>query len=656
MAWKQAPFTPTEEQARIEQAAAQRVIVEANAGVGKTTVLCLRALRMIGQGVDPRRILMLSFTRAGCEAIRRTLRRHGASAGVCDSLRIGTFDEFCAARLRKMEGVAVPMLTRPEEVRESVLAAIATARAQAKARGEDLNLGGTGHLIVEQLLKDFERIKGSLALRRQGEDFRLTPESAEDTGFPYPTLAIFTAYEADRLETGSDRHEVAFRYLGDATYDMACALTAEDPTFGVDNHPLRMGAIQAIFVDEFHDMNWAMATVLKAVLGQYPEVPFTGVGDVDQVIHTESGADAYFLRNGFKIEFGRAERLTLTHAQRFGPGIADLLGGFARKAYPAHAGRAGRIEVLRIDSTLELALHIRAVRDRRMAESQKTPLNEIAVLLRHPSAALHLEYQLANRGVDYETAGFASYTSRPEVLFVRLLLAAAVNCQDAFTPASFEAAKLAAWEFIGGALPQPDGGDDPETRAKILRAPVSAFQQFMLEDLLTRTPRTAGAERIRTAMAIASTDRVPDVVAALEALQMGALAAQVLVRKEDARAAADSVRGLEEIVMRENFLSITEMLGVIRAQEERRQDDWTARERIVLSTIEHAKGLEFEHVIVPGLGGDKLDGTEKFDGLDEDERHRFYVAVSRAKQVVELVHGEEPGRLLQRALAQVPRA
>lgn len=650
MAWKQAPFTPTEEQARIEQAAARRVIVEANAGVGKTTVLCLRALRMIQQGgVDPRRILMLSFTRAGCEAIRRTLRRHGAPASVCEGLRIGTFDEFCAARLRKMEGLTVPAFERPEEVREAVLAAIATAREQSKIGGQedDFQLGGTGHLIVEQLLKDFERIKGTMVLKRQDEDFRLTPESAEDTGFPYPTLAIFSAYEAERLGGGADRNEARYRYPGDATYDMACALTAADPSFGLENHPLRMGPVQAVFVDEFHDMNWAMATVLRAILAQYPDVPFTGVGDVDQVIHAESGADAYFLRTGFRIEFGKAERMTLTHAQRFGPGIAEMLGGFARKAYPSHPNRAGRIETRRIETALELALHVRDVRDRRMAESPKTPLNEIAVLLRHPSAALDLEYELANRGVDYETAGFSSYTSRPEVLFVRLLLAAAVNCQDAFTPEAFEAAKLATWEFIGGALPLPDGGDDPETRAKILRAPVGAFQQFMLEDLLARTPRTAGAERIRTAMTIASTNRVPDAIAALEALQMGRLAEQVLVRREAIRDAADSVRALERIVIRENFLDITEMLGAIRVQEERRQGDWTARQRIVLSTIEQAKGLEFEHVIVPGMNRDE------FDGLDEDERHRFYVAVSRAKQVVELIHdGDRPSRLLQGVLGQ----
>jgi len=52
----------------------------------------------------------------------------------------------------------------------------------------------------------------------------------------------------------------------------------------------------------------------------------------------------------------------------------------------------------------------------------------------------------------------------------------------------------------------------------------------------------------------------------------------------------------------------------------------------VLSTIERAKGLEFDHVIIPGVN------RGEFDGDDEDERHRFYVAVSRARRVVELVH------------------
>ncbi|MDH0865044.1 ATP-dependent helicase [Mitsuaria sp. GD03876] len=644
MAWKQPPFTPTDEQTRIAEAQARRVIVEANAGVGKTTSLCLRVLRLVREGgADPARILMLTFTEPGAEAIRRTLLRLGAPASLCDRLRLGTFDQFCAARLRRMGEAPALELRQPEQLKGAVLAAIEAARAQAHARhGDDFKLHGTGHLIVERLLKDFERLKGALVLQRQGEDFRLTPEAALDTGFDYTTLAIFSAYEADRLGGGPGRDEVRFRAAGDATYDMARALTAEDPAFGYDNHPLRVGALQAVFVDEFHDMNWAMATVLRELLAQYPAVPFTGVGDVDQVIHAESGADSYFLRAGFDIEFGKAERMTLTHAQRFGPGIAEALGAFARKAYPSHPQRAGRLEVLAIDNALELALHIKGVCAERQQRDAKAPLNEVAVLLRHPNAALDLEYRLLNAGVDYETAGFAAYTSRPEVLFVRMLLAAAVGHADAFTARSLEAAKLATWEFIGGALPAPGGADDPDTRAKIVAAPAGAFQQFMLEDLLARTPRPEGAGFVREALAIAASDRVPDVATALKALRMRRLAEHVLVKAEAIRDAADSVLALERIVARENFLSITEMLGAIRAQEDRAQEDWTSKRRIVLSTIEQAKGLEYEHVIIPGLN------QGEFDGADEDERHRFYVAVSRAKQVAQLVHdGARPSRFLQ---------
>ena len=122
---------------------------------------------------------------------------------------------------------------------------------------------------------------------------------------------------------------------------------------------------------------------------------------------------------------------------------------------------------------------------------------------------------------------------------------------------------------------------------------------------------------------------------ALQALDMRALAAHVFVDAEAVRDAGDSARGLERMLARHAFASVPELLSTIRAQEERQQTG-PAAERIVLSTIARAKGLEYEHVIVPGLD------RGAFDGADEDERHLFYVAVSRARRVVELVH--RPGR------------
>jgi DNA helicase-2/ATP-dependent DNA helicase PcrA len=58
----------------------------------------------------------------------------------------------------------------------------------------------------------------------------------------------------------------------------------------------------------------------------------------------------------------------------------------------------------------------------------------------------------------------------------------------------------------------------------------------------------------------------------------------------------------------------------------------TAAQRITLTTVEDAKGLEFDHVIIPGMN------HGAFDGSSPDERNRFYVAASRAKHLLTLTH------------------
>src|ERR1700761_8495276 len=98
---KTSPLVPTPEQARIEQSSAPRILIEANAGVGKTATLCLRALRLVDGGVDPARIVMLAYSEPGAEAIVRSFERLGATATLRRRIRVGTFEDFCAARLAR---------------------------------------------------------------------------------------------------------------------------------------------------------------------------------------------------------------------------------------------------------------------------------------------------------------------------------------------------------------------------------------------------------------------------------------------------------------------------------------------------------------------------------------------------------------------------
>ena len=632
------PLALSDEQRAILHSDAARLLIEAHAGTGKTTTLCLRALERVQRGADPSRILLLSFTAPGGLAIAQTLERLGAPAKLRKALRIGTFDALCRARLTRFEAGDTPLRERPEDLRAPVLAAVAAAREAAEAQHPGaFTLRGDGELAVESLLRAFELLKGTLALHRlQAEGWRLTPDSAADAGQDFTTLAVFLAYERHRLvHVTPDGERVRFRHTGDATYDLARLIDAEDPAYTLETHPLRMGELHGLFVDEFHDMNRAMATVLSELLRQYPQLPLTAVGDVDQVIHAASGAQSYFLREGFDLEFGRAERFPLTQARRFGPAVADALSRFAAKPYPADRARRSTLRTLVCDSPIDLLVHLRALLAERAQATPPRPASGVAVLLRHPHAALDLEYLLLRYHVDYRTAGFTTYSARPELLFVRMVLAAAAEEEDAFTPTALLAAKRATWAFIGGALPR-DGGDDPETAAILDAAPAGNFQRHLLPELLSRTDRRDAARRIAEVIALLREGGVGTLQRALAHLPLRALAEQVFVQAEDVRNAVDSVQALARVADLDRPASIGELLRVIRAQEERREAAAPGGGGLLLSTIDEAKGLEFDHVVIPGLG------RGEFDGEDADERNRFYVAVSRGRDAVELVHGRGP--------------
>ena len=82
----------------------QHVVLEASAGTGKTRVLVDRYVRLIRQGVAPRHILAVTFTRkAAAEMRERILEqlRPEASHAVLAEIQVATIDAFCFGLLRE---------------------------------------------------------------------------------------------------------------------------------------------------------------------------------------------------------------------------------------------------------------------------------------------------------------------------------------------------------------------------------------------------------------------------------------------------------------------------------------------------------------------------------------------------------------------------
>ena len=74
-----------------------------------------------------------------------------------------------------------------------------------------------------------------------------------------------------------------------------------------------------------------------------------------------------------------------------------------------------------------------------------------------------------------------------------------------------------------------------------------------------------------------------------------------------------------------------------------RNRDWpTGPELVALSTIHSAKGLEFDHILLPGLNREVTPhGDEEGDGVLEGLRRLVAMGVGRARQTVML--GYKPG-------------
>ena len=68
---------PSRQQQMILDAVFVRLIIEANAGAGKTTTAALLVRKQLVGATDPHKILILTYTEPGCHAVKQALLRVG---------------------------------------------------------------------------------------------------------------------------------------------------------------------------------------------------------------------------------------------------------------------------------------------------------------------------------------------------------------------------------------------------------------------------------------------------------------------------------------------------------------------------------------------------------------------------------------------------
>jgi len=661
------PITPNAQQEAVLSSRERFNLVHGNAGSAKSTTLALKVIDALAQGQRPEAILALTYSEAAVAALRQRLAWLRMPAEAIRRLRIQTFDELCQQQLTALEGPTHRLAHANREVHDTVMQAIGNARLRAEQRGhlDAFAIAGEGGLLVPVLLHLFARLKGTLALAQMGNEFVLTPASAADAGADYTSLAVLQAYErlrngdsADIADDGHGDRQVwrdslapRFRLADDACFDMACVLTADDPIYDAESHPLQLG-IELLLVDEGHDLNRAMFTVLQALALRNPLRQLYVVGDVDQVVHSDSGADAGFMGDEFTRGIGPARTLRLDTGHRFGAALADALGRHAAKPYAVAPDKHTDIEILKVANPKALAGLIDGA-FRRAAASGKAP--SLAVLLRHPGAAVQLENALALRGYSTETYGFEPFARRAEILFLRSLVAWATDRLDSLANAPLAQVVQALSEFSGCM-------SDPQVKDRLRRSGpgsarfdnLGALREHVLGDVKQFPAR--GSERDRSAIinfadgaAMAALRRFVEGVRAgiapreLERLLhdsgVAGLARRAFVFDEQVDDAIASMRDFARSAA--EFDRLDAWLEQMAARDaDASRGKARGAQVLRLYSIAAAKGLEFDHVVLPDVE------AGRFDAVKQEERNLFYVAASRARKKLSISFGQRPSALL----------
>jgi len=676
------------------------LLVLAGPGTGKTTtIVSAVAERIERRGIDPGRILVLTFSRKAAGELRdRITARLGRTTSEPLAL---TFHSYAYALVRRefvLAGDQPPrLLSAPEqllEIRRMLRGEVTDgARDWPDERRPALATRGFAEELRDVLMRAAERGLDGKALRQLGR----------------------RSGRADWVAAGAflDRYSARFDLAPVPAYDyaeivrIAASLLTRQAT-----RQRERDSYDAVFVDEYQDCDPAQEALLQALAGDGRDL--VAVGDPDQSIYGFRGADVRVL-TGFPDRFrgpdgAPAPVIALRNCRRSGPlllaasrRIARRLpaapGGDTaahRRLVPVGGGAAGQVRICVADTQAQEAAVV-ADTLRRAHLADGVPWGRMAILVRSAQRQVPaLRRALTAVGVPVTVAG--DELPLPDEPGVRPLLTL-LRC--AVDPGRLDDETAA--ELLTGPLGQTDSLGLRKLRRALGGAPLGR----VLTDLrpLRLVSDRVAAPAWRVASLLTTAGQLVDAGKSAEDVlwavwRESGLAAQWEERAERDSAAdhdLDAVLALFEAAARftddlppgnlKLFLDTLaghEIAGDTLAEQAVREDC------VRVLTAHRSKGLEWDVVVVAGvqeevwpdlrlrgslLGADEL--AEASGGamtntpaagaprdlaaaslaarLLAEERRLFYVAVTRARKLLMVTAsgGDEQDKRPSRFLAEL---
>ena len=595
------------EQQAVVMHAGGPMLVLAGAGSGKTRTLVYRVARLLEDGVPPSAILLLTFTnRAAREMLQRVGDLLGQDAG---KVMGGTFHSVGNRLLRRFGerlGYRPNYGILDREDAQDLMGAALTDLVPATP---DRRLPGAA--LLEELY--------SLAINTGRSLEQLLTERCPQFLAAAETIqTVFRRYlERKRAAQVMDYDDLLLNWL--------LLLRKHEEV------RRSLGARFAhVLVDEYQDTNRLQADVVETMLGG--ERNLMVVGDDAQSIYAFRGAE-YANILSFPERFPGCATFRLETNYRSLPPILDLANASIMhnaKQFPKTlraVREGGEPPVLSAAPTPEAQASFVAQQVLELID-EGTPLSEIAVLYRNHSHSLEIEVELTRRNVPYEVRSGLRFFEQRHVKDVLAHLRFVANPRDEVA-------------FARAARLRPRLGQ--RLVARVWQAVAAA------NDPLAALSRLDAKAAGLTGAAAHSARQLAELLGKLAALRQrpGEMVREVLAGgyREYVRAqlenASSRLDDLEQLgLFADGYDGLDAFLDEVSLMNELSGEDVAAepgeRERVTLSTVHQAKGLEWRAVFLVWLAEGRFPSARAEDL--EEERRLFYVACTRAKDELYLCY------------------
>jgi len=633
-------------------------LIIASAGTGKTSTIVGRIANLINNGVKPEEILLLTFTnKAAAEMVQRIAKLFGKD--LARRIMAGTFHSVSYKLLKELE-INIT-LKQPSELK-TLFKSVYEKRVFFD-RDDEANPYDGGYLYDMY----------SLYLNSNtGEDFTSWIKEKNSAHEIYTLIYEDVVAEFNELKT-----KYGYANFDDLLTIMLKTLKTKEFNF------------KEVLVDEYQDTNPLQGRLLD---GFKPESLFC-VGDYDQSIYAFNGSDIGIIST-FSKRYEGASVFTLRKNYRSTKPILDLA---TRVIEHNERIYDKNLEVVRTDDTIKPKL---LVFNELFAQYQyisqlisktTTPHNDIAIIYRNNSSADGIEANLREYEIPAKRKGGMSFFDSVEIKFILDVLVMQVSRNDmmafihvlehgkgigkAIAKDIFDALiKLGNGDLLLGLFNPDPNINNPYDTKKVKNRQLGLFDDFLelgsiskfkdcsfeegfLSNPILKHPKLSvdGGKYIYDFYLLMKhlrrTKNPESLVGSINSSMMYSklkdfLSTKRATAKDGTLNPTQKTKALAKINRKcmliknlsRNFKELSKFLNsMILGGSEMSEGDG-----VNLLSVHASKGLEFKEVYVIDLMDGRFPNRKLMSkgGSIEEERRLFYVAVTRAKDVLYLSYAK----------------